>query len=257
MKLKKITGFALFLYAITTWYSLLASRLGLPRIPNILYISSFASFIFSLLHAAKREGWKRAWLFLALVFIISILFESAGVLTGRIYGHYHYSEKLGYRLFGLVPLIIPVAWFFMMYPSFVIADILTPRRWTRGKRLLATAAIGGIVMTAWDVIMDPLMSRGGNWIWERGGAYYDIPLQNFWGWWLTVFVTFALYQWLGKRNAPRYTSPSFDRLTVISYAVTGTTDLYIALTTDYGGVALAGLFAMLPWLLMAWIKTTK
>ena len=29
--------------------------------------------------------------------------------------------------------------------------------------------------------------------WDTRGAYFGIPQQNFWGWWLTVFTTFALY----------------------------------------------------------------
>jgi putative membrane protein len=256
MKLKKITLFTLVLYIFTTWYSLLAPRFDLPKIPNILYISSFASFGFSLLHAGKREGWKRAFFFLFLVFVISILFESVGVMTGRVYGHYHYSDKLGYKLFGLVPAIIPIAWYMMMYPAFVIADILTPKTWSPAKRILPLAAIGGLVMTAWDVVMDPLMSRGGNWIWERGGAYYDIPLQNFWGWWLTVFVIFVLYLWLGKRKTLK-SSPAFDRLALISYVTTGSANIYIALRTDFGGAALAGFFAMIPWAMMAWFKTKE
>ena len=48
-------------------------------------------------------------------------------------------------------------------------------------------------MTAWDVVMDPLMVRGGHWVWEMNGAFFGVPLQNYWGWWLTVFVTFALF----------------------------------------------------------------
>ncbi|NTW35817.1 MAG: carotenoid biosynthesis protein, partial [Syntrophobacteraceae bacterium] len=42
-------------------------------------------------------------------------------------------------------------------------------------------------MTAWDVMMDPMMVRGQHRVWEADSAYFGIPLQNFWGWWLTTF----------------------------------------------------------------------
>ena len=254
MKLKKITIFILIFFAFSMWYGLLAPRVGLPEIPYLMHLSSFTGFGFALLHAGAREGWKRASILLALVFVVSLLFESIGVMTGWVYGHYHYSENLGYRIFGLVPVLIPIAWFMMMYPSFVIADVLTPSHWSPAKRIIPFATIGGLVMTSWDVVMDPLMSRAGNWIWERGGPYYDIPLQNFWGWWLTVFVIFVLYLWITKRDAEE-SSPAFDRLALGSYAVTGFANLFVALTTGLGGAGLAGFFAMTPWLLMAWIRT--
>jgi uncharacterized membrane protein len=39
---------------------------------------------------------------------------------------YHYTDKLGYKFLELVPLIIPVAWFMLSYPSFIIANRLIP-----------------------------------------------------------------------------------------------------------------------------------
>ena len=256
MKLKKITVVFLIFFAFALWYGLLAPYLGLPEIPKLAQISSLFGFIFAFLHAGIREGWKRAGILLGLIFVISLLFESVGVLTGWVYGHYHYSEKLGYRIFDLVPAIIPIAWFMMMYPSYVIADILTPSHWSRAKRIIPFATIGGFAMTAWDVVMDPIMSQAGNWIWERGGPYYDIPLQNFWGWWLTVFVAFALYLWLTKRE-PKEISPAFDRLALTSYALMGFANVFVAIKTGLGGAGLAGFFAMTPWLLMAWFSTEK
>jgi putative membrane protein len=251
---QRVASVLLGLFIFTMVYGLFAPRVGLPEIPGLMHLSTMAGFGFALVHAGTREGWKRAALFLGLTFVISLLFESVGVMTGWVYGHYHYSENLGYRIFGLVPLLIPIAWFMMMYPSFVIADTLAPSSWKGAKRLFAVAAAGGLVMTAWDIVMDPLMSRAGNWIWENGGAYYHIPLQNFWGWWLTTFTVFALYLWISKRSAPR-TSVAFDRLAFIAYATTGYANLFVALTTGLGGAGLAGFFAMTPWLMTACFRT--
>jgi len=216
---------------------------------------TLTGFAFAFLHAGQREGWGRALRLLALVFVVSLLFESVGVATGWVYGPYHYTGLLGPKFLGLVPYLIPLAWFMMSYPSFVIADRLVPSQLGRWQRILAVAALGGLVMTAWDLVMDPIMVAGGNWVWDAKGAYFGIPLQNYWGWWLTVFTTFALYLWLsGKAQKPN--EARFDRLALASYLVTALGIVAAALVSGAAALALIGFFAMLPWVAAGWLRTT-
>jgi len=167
---------------------------------------------------------------------------------------YHYTDKLGYKFLGLVPLIIPVAWFMLSYPSFIIASRLMPG----GKKIwawrLSVAAVGVVIMTAWDLVLDPMMVAGGHWVWEEQGAYFGIPLQNYWGWWLTIFVTFILFLSLGRLTPEKLATsePRFERQAVILYAIAGLSTVIVCLQIDLGGPALAGLFAMLPWAVMGW-----
>ena len=118
---------------------------------------------------------------------------------------YKYTDKLGVKFLGLVPYLIPIAWFMLSYPSYVIADRLVPSGWKRWQRILAVAVVGGLVMIVWDAVMDPIMVAGGNWVWNIKGAYFGIPPQSFWGWWLTVSTTFVLYLWLFAKapNPPK------------------------------------------------------
>jgi putative membrane protein len=93
------------------------------------------------------------------------MFESVGVATAWIYGPYHYTDQLGPKFLGLVPYLISLAWFMMSYPSFVIADQLKPSsrnpfRAGRWQRILAVAVTDGLVMTAWNLIMDPIRVAG-------------------------------------------------------------------------------------------------
>jgi uncharacterized membrane protein len=111
------------------------------------------------------------------------------------------TEKLGPKFLDLVSYLIAIAWFTMMYPSFVMAEWLGPFAWTGARHLLAIAAIGGLVMTS------PIMVRGQNWVWEVEGAFFGIPLPNYWGWWLIVFTTFALFL-LSTRNQPPVKMPA-------------------------------------------------
>ena len=119
------------------------------------------------------------------------------------------------------------------------------------------AALGGVIMTAWDVMMDPMMVRGGHWVWEVQGAYFGIPLQNYWGWWLTTFSVFLVNGLVTRRNGGQARGQD-DRLAVASYIITGLSGILVCLDPDaitqLGGAALAGFFAMSPWALMGWMK---
>jgi putative membrane protein len=211
---------------------------------------------FALVHAGQRPGWGRAMRLLALVFIVSLLFESVGVATGWVYGSYHHTTQLGPKFLGFLPYLIAVAWFMLSYPSFVITGWLVPSGWKRWQRVLSEAAVSGLVMTAWDVIMDPIMVAGGNWVWDGKGAYFGIPLQNFWGWWLTVFTTFALYLWLFGKNA-KPAEAKFDRLVLVSYLVTGLSIGIIVQLSGMGALALIGFFAMVPWVVTGWLQIAR
>lgn len=255
MALRRVTTALLILYALLTLYPVAGVTLGAPMPAFLTPLTTLIGFTFALLHAGQREGWRRALQLLGLVFGVSLLFESVGVATGWIYGPYHYTNKLGPPFLGLVPYLIPVAWFLMGYPSFVIADRLIPTSWKRWQRLLALAAVGGLAMTAWDLVMDPVMVAGGHWVWDTNGAYFGIPLQNFSGWWLTVFTTFALYLLIsGKADRPA--QATFDRLAVASYLTTAVGMILASLAgSSRGALALIGIFVMFPWVIAGWLRT--
>jgi uncharacterized membrane protein len=173
-----------------------------------------------------------------------------------VYCVYHYTDKLGAKFLGLVPYLIPVAWFMMTYPSYVIASRIVPAQSSIWRWRLAIASIGALIMTAWDLAMDPLMVAGEHWVWEVEGAYFGVPIQNYWGWWLTVFVTFMLFLLISRQKPGRddLPNPSFDRLAVVSYAVTGLSTIIVDFQIGLAGPALVGIFAMLPWVLWGWWK---
>jgi uncharacterized membrane protein len=256
MTLRRLVLALFILYALITAYSILGRPLGIAPAMVFTPLVTLAGFSFALTHAGQREGWPGALRMLALVFGVSLLFECVGVATGWVYGPYHYTDKLGPLFLGLVPFLIPVAWFMMSYPSFVIAERLVPAGWKRWQRILAVAAVGGLVMTAWDLIMDPIMVAGGHWVWDVQGAYFGIPLQNFWGWWLTIFTTYALYLWLFGKGA-KLADAKFDRLAVGSYLVTALGIIAGAFLSGAGALGLIGVFAMLPWVVAGWAKLSS
>ena len=222
----------------------------------ITALTTLTSFTFAVLHGGQRLGWRNMFILLGVVFIVSIAFESVGVATGKIYGSYHYSDKLGPKFLGLVPYLMPAAWFMMMYSSLIIAEYTVPDlAGSKIRRFLWVAAVGGVVMTAWDLSMDPAMVAGGYWTWEIDGAYFGIPLQNYWGWWLTSFGCLLIYLAIcnGRTHDVPFRKESIpDRWAIIAYALMGASTVVVDLSTGLTGPGLAGIFAMLPWFAIGW-----
>jgi uncharacterized membrane protein len=250
MSIRRLTILLLLIYLLLIAYNLVSLFLGLPYHAILTPLFTVFAFTIALLHGSQMLGWRRTLLLLALTFSVSLLFESVGVATGWVYGAYHYTDKLGPKFLGLVPLLIPLGWFMMTYPSYVIASRLVRPLNHAWLWRLAVAAVGGLVMTAWDLAMDPMMVGGGHWVWDQPGAYFGIPLQNYWGWWLTTFVTFWLFLTLARHQPETTpTSDPFTRLAVASYAITGFSSILVDFIFHLDGPALVGLFAMLPWVL--------
>jgi uncharacterized membrane protein len=191
--------------------------LRMPGQGNIGFTLVFV--LFALIHCTALEGLSRAAQFFAISAIVAYLMEEIGVRTGRIYGAYHYSDLLGVKL-GHVPIIIPLAWFMMIYPSWMVAKALLGGIDTSSTLgVTAQAVIAAWVMTAWDVVMDPGMAAEGNWVWEQGGAYFGVPRRNYLGWLLTTFIVYWIVGWLWRGAERRTTlTRTFEMLPVIVYS---------------------------------------
>ena len=194
--------------------------IALPSLFGGVHSQTLILLLFSLTHALYALGWRHALVFFVISGVISWTFEQVGVATGAIYGPYHYTEVLGVKL-GHVPLLIPLAWFMMIYPSYVIANLIVGDQpiGSRGslKRIVWLSFLSAAVMTAWDLVVDPLLS-GPNmqaWIWEQGGPYFGIPLQNYIGWMLTTFTVYLIYRLFERRINPRPIGPLTTAVTAM------------------------------------------
>ena len=183
---------------------LLDGLVALPVIPGGLNSLIVILLLFSLWHASVALGVRLTLAFFAIITVTSWIFEEIGVATGLVYGPYHYTATLGPWL-GSVPVLIPLAWFMLVYPSYVVANLIVDG-WpvgTPGGRghLVRLALVGALVVTAWDLVVDPILSGPtvGAWVWERGGPYYGVPVQNYLGWIVTTFTAYVLYRSVERR----------------------------------------------------------
>jgi uncharacterized membrane protein len=197
-------------------------ELPIERVPWSILVPCFALFSFA--HSVVMLGWPRAATLLLLCLAISFTFEYVGASTGAIFGPYYYTDVLDPKLFGQVPVLIPFAWYMMFYPSHVITNILADgspvSEHKNLVRIVWMSALGALVMTAWDLTMDPVMSFRGcevqetdclvgrldesqvghpAWVWEYPGPHFGVPMLNYRGWLLTSFLVFFLFRLIEPR----------------------------------------------------------
>lgn len=238
-------------YAAMTAYFVAAPRMGWPKAIWLMHVSPFAFSGFALIHAGLILGWRQALAFWSISFVVSLAFESLGVLTGWPFGAYGYSHILGWKIFGLVPAIIPLAWFMMMYSTHCLVNVIAGA--SRGEMERAAtpggaawlALLSAVAMTAWDLSLDPEMVRRGAWAWETPGPYFGIPLSNYAGWLLTTFVVFLLYRLYAlRRPAHPPAAGWFAHLPVAAYAVTWLGEVTNNLLNLEPAIGLISFFAM-------------
>ena len=173
-------------------------------IPGGLNTLTVIVLLLTLWHASHAVGPRLTLAFFAITVVTSWLFEQIGVTTGLIYGSYHYTATLGPSL-GSVPVLIPLAWFVLVYSSYGLANLIVDR-WPSefvggGRRLIRLALLGALVITALDLVVDPILSGPGfrAWVWDITGPYYGVPLQNYLGWLVTASVIHLTWRSLEQR----------------------------------------------------------
>lgn len=220
-------GLATTLWILTTvvLVALLTARL-LPA-AVALALLAVTQLGFTLLHGARRYGWRAVVAFYALALIVSNGFENLSIVTGFPFGDYHYSDELGAKLF-LVPLVIGPTYAATGYLAWTMATVLVGdvRRGSAWLTTVGTPFVATFAMVLWDVALDPTAATvQQRWIWEDGGGFFGVPLVNYLGWSLTVYTflqLFALY--LRYRSPHTRTAPESPRAhlvqAVLLYAAT-------------------------------------
>lgn len=78
----------------------------------------------------------------------------------------------------------------------MLAHVLTGQytKKLRGKQIFIVPLVAAFIMVMWDLSVDPISSTlQGLWVWTYPGAYFGVPIINFFGWFLLVYLFFQIF----------------------------------------------------------------
>jgi len=152
--------------------------------------------IFAFLHSLYVHGRKWSLLFLVIGFSLGLASEHVGAMYGWVFGKFHYQpDRL--MFFGTVPVFTPLSWWLILYCAYNTTNLIVGSlEKIAGKGLrpslavLLMAGLDGLMAMNLDMLFDPIMvcPERKRWVWEFGGSYFNIPIQNFLGWFLVGFT---------------------------------------------------------------------
>jgi uncharacterized membrane protein len=273
----------IFLWGLVAVYTgvILLRGLAPSVLPPLVSVAlvTLLPFVFVFVHGSLHYRFREVLVFAAITLVVSNIFENLSILTGFPFGHYYHTDGLGPKLF-LVPILIGPAYLGTGYLAWTLARIVlgaTDKR-LPGQQVWAAPVLAAFFIVAWDLAFDRIASTlRQSWIWEQGGSYFGVPLSNFLGWFLTVFVFFQLFALYlrGRSSAPSAAltlSRGYWLLAVAFYAVIalGTPLNLLAQTANapvadpagvlwrtqdiYTVLGLVWMFTMLPFTVLGLIK---
>jgi uncharacterized membrane protein len=195
---------------------------------NTLTVASVVVFFgASLAHCASTRGWRCGLALVAVCVGGGLVAEAVGWRTGWPFGNYRYGTTLGPKLLG-VPMVVPLAWAMMGWPALLAGrraslhlggpdgaggshlrfassptnGLSSDRQGGSGTAVgwrarLGTAVVGSLVLTSWDLFLDPQMVGAGHWRWlpTPGPWLNGIPLVNTAGWFFVGVLMLSLLDW--------------------------------------------------------------
>ena len=232
--------------------------------------------LFALIHGAMFYRLRGILAFIGICLLIGNVLENLGVLTGFPFGHYYFTDLMGPKLFA-VPILLGLAYVGMSYLSWTLARIIAvpPRGGLAGSQVVTVPLLASFIMVAWDLSQDPIWAtilRA--WVWREGGAYFGVPVSNFLGWYLTVYVIFQLFALYTRDRSINLDSLPYGywHIAVVFYAISAAGNILLviprsgpSIVLDPAGVAwrvsditwtsaLISIFTMGVFALIAWIR---
>ncbi|HEY1986910.1 MAG TPA: carotenoid biosynthesis protein [Terracidiphilus sp.] len=177
---------------------------SIPR-TAIVALDVMSAMVFALVHGAQHYRLRGILVFAALCLLVGNALENLSLTTGFPFGHYRFLELMGPKLFQ-VPVLLGLAYVGMAYVAWTLARMIVgrPDAPVTGVRLVALPAAASFIMVAWDLAQDPVWATVlHGWIWRDGGAWFGVPVSNYFGWFLTVFTIYLLFALYVRR----YPSP--------------------------------------------------
>lgn len=235
------------------------------------------SMLFAVIHGARIYGLRGILTLAVLCLVVGTISESLSLRTGFPFGHYQFTELMGPKLFDL-PLLLALAYFGMGYLSWVVGLVILGYGSDRlsGIKLLILPVTASLVMTTWDFSMEAVWADIDRaWVWRDGGPFYGVPISNFVGWLLTVYIFYQLFALYLRPRVTQSAPKRHWRLAILFYGISAIGNLLIAVPASVNNVfvdasgrpwmisdilwasRLISVFLMVPLAVLAWIKTSR
>ena len=248
------------------------------HVPTLLIVTLHVvpPALFALLHGCRLYGTRGILIFTALCLSIGSFFELFSLRTGFPFGPDSFTTVMGPKLFGL-PILLSLAYLGLGYVSWLLASLIVAATPRSGSGTFVTPLIAACIMTAWDLAMDPVWAYVDHaWIWRDGGAWFGVPITNFFGWLLTTWLFYQSFALCLRTEPARPASPAWNRLAILVYAIAAGGNLLLALPSalpdtvpatisDPAGrhwltadavhaSILVSMLVMMPFALVAWVR---
>ena len=192
----------------TILHHLFPRVLDVPSIAGLSFTSYRAMFLLDLIpitlgalcfyHAYRTLGLYKASVFLGGSFFFTGLMENMWVLMGRYHAFSWFSQNLdsvtgtyyftrAFFWWGEMPMVICLGWFFIAYSLVYMVGVLIPR-----SSSFLRAALAGFLAMSFDLWFDPVqvspLWQSWRWLSNETIKVFSIPLSNFAGWFLFIFI---------------------------------------------------------------------
>lgn len=253
-------------------------EVSLHSVPQtaLVALDVLSALAFALVHGARRYGVRGIGIFVAICLVVGNVIENIGVMTGFPFGHYFFADLMGPKLFN-VPILLGCAYIGMAYVSLILArlilgDMGAP---TAGARTFALPLAASFIMVAWDLAQDPVWATVlHGWVWRDGGPWFGVPISNYLGWYLNVFLIYLFFTMFLSRSPAQNIRPQ-DRswtLAVVFYAACAAGNVLQSISAPHpavvsdptgrqwhvaditGASALVSIFVMGAFAVFAWVR---
>jgi len=136
-----------------------------------------------------------------------------------------------------------------IYPCYLASNLLIRGQavitYPKSIGLLSAALMTALLVTGWDLILDPIMVDAVRaWVWIDGGPYFGVPFQNFFGWIWAVGTIMVAYRLIEQRLTWRPLG-SLTRwilaIPLLGFAINGVADFFVGYPVT---TRLIGLFSI-------------
>lgn len=145
-------------------------------------------------------GWKRILLVSTMVLLISGIAVMVNLKLGYPFGQLIYTGRLGFRIGGVMPWIIPFFWLLLVLNAYILSSGILiswydPRSNDFQISLIFLAAIVATLMEACWEPMAMNIKQYCFWL-DRDRIYYGLPRLNFFGWLVLSMLLSGMLGWV-------------------------------------------------------------